>query len=200
MLRAFIFDIGGVLVRTENLAPRRQWEQRLGLKDWELARLVFNNPIARQAQHGLATWDDNWADVRQKLSVSDADFEQLKIDFWLGDVWDESLVGFIASLRPRFKTGVISNALPGTRENVLVQVGPETFDDLVFSYEVGIMKPAPEIYQRVLTRLGVSPAEAVFVDDFIENIHGAQAVGLQTIHFTDAATVRAELEHLLTTT
>ena len=45
------------------------------------------------------------------------------------------------------------------------------------------MKPKAEIYLLALEQLKVSPSEAVFVDDFIENVIGAQAVGMSAIHF-----------------
>ena len=59
-IKAVIFDIGGVLVRTEDLGQRRAWEQRFGLPDWGLAGLVFDNPVAAQAT----------SDTRRYASVS----------------------------------------------------------------------------------------------------------------------------------
>ncbi len=198
MFKAFIFDIGGVLLRTENLEPRRKWERLLGLPEWGLAEAVFNSEASRQAQHGQATWDEVWAAVHRQFALTTDQRAQLQADFWRGDVWDADLLGFIAALRPRFKTGVISNALTGARTSILPEVGATTFDDLVFSCEEGLMKPAPEIYRRALARLNVHPAEAVFVDDVLKNVQGAEALGMRGLHFTDPARARAQLQALIT--
>ena len=59
------------------------------------------------------------------------------------------------------------------------------------------MKPQPEIYQFALETIGVAPEETVFIDDFIENVEGAQTVGIHGILFTSPAQVRSELSGLL---
>ncbi len=57
------------------------------------------------------------------------------------------------------------------------------FDVVVVSCEVGVAKPDPTIFQMCLSRLGVKASQALFVDDRIENIHGAARLGIQTFHF-----------------
>jgi HAD superfamily hydrolase (TIGR01509 family) len=60
---------------------------------------------------------------------------------------------------------------------------------VVVSCEVGVAKPDPLIFQMCLTRLGVEPSRALFVDDRIENIEGAARLGLRTFHFIGADAV-----------
>jgi 2-haloacid dehalogenase len=55
------------------------------------------------------------------------------------------------------------------------------------------MKPDPKIYYLAAESVGVQVTEALFVDDFAENIEGARAVGMQALHFTDPDTARQEL-------
>jgi putative hydrolase of the HAD superfamily len=73
----------------------------------------------------------------------------------------------------------------------------DAFDEMVISAEVGLVKPDPRIYQLAVDRLGVAPADAVFIDDFSRNVEGAQAVGLHAIHFRNPQQARRELEDLL---
>jgi len=89
----------------------------------------------------------------------------------------------LATLKSRGKViGLISNA-----DSVEVAGWPESplaryFDTVVFSYDVGYVKPEPEIYREAMSRVGVSAAEAVFVGDGGSNeLKGARAVGLTTI-------------------
>lgn len=182
-IKAVIFDIGGVLVRTEDLEPRRKWERRFGLPEWGLARIVFENPAAAQSTVGLAGPEAVWAVVAERLRLDPAELAALQADFWRGDVFDMALVGYIRSLRPRYKTGIISNAWVGMRAMHQPYLNGEAFDLIVYSAEEGLAKPDPAIYQRTLDRLGVRPAEAVFVDDMPENVEAARALGMAAVRF-----------------
>ena len=93
------------------------------------------------------------------------------------------------------RTGLISNSW-GTRRydrELLARL----FDGVVISGEVGIRKPAPEIYTMGAESIGLAPSECVFVDDLAFNLTPAAELGMATVHHTDARQTIAELEALL---
>ncbi|MCL4263527.1 MAG: HAD family phosphatase [Anaerolineae bacterium] len=185
MIKAIIFDFGGVILRTHDWSGRRHWEQRLGLPEHGAEQLVFNSERGRLAQHGRITYDDLWQWVGQMCGLSAAELAQFQADFWAGDVLDEKLVEMIRGLRTFYQTALISNAFDDLRDVLTNQFAiADAFDVIVISAEEGIMKPDPRLYHIALERLGCRPQEAIFIDDFAHNIEGAQAVGLHTIHFT----------------
>jgi 2-haloacid dehalogenase len=59
------------------------------------------------------------------------------------------------------------------------------FDGVVVSGEVGVVKPDPAIYRRLLDDYGLDPASCLFIDDSPANVAGAQAVGMRGHRFTD---------------
>ena len=197
MIRAIIFDIGGVLWRAGDLTVHRQWEKRLSLPEGQLAEIIVSSPSSAKATIGQATLDDVWQEVKNRFALSSVEMERLKVDFWTGGVWDTDLLAFIRSLRSRFKMGTISDAWPGAREAVKDYVNNDLFDVSLFSAEEGIQKPDPEIYLRALTRLGVKPHEAVFTDDNLPNVEGARSLGMAGIHFIDPTQTRQEIERLI---
>lgn len=89
------------------------------------------------------------------------------------------------------RTAMISNA------EVAPDWLPDVFDALVLSGKVGFGKPDPRIYHLAAARIGVEPAECVFVDDLIGNVRGAVAAGMVGVHHTRAATTLTELAVLL---
>lgn len=184
MIKAIIFDIGNVILRTTDLKPRREWERRFGLQDWSLEKMFFNSDIGLAAQVGKASTDEAWAHVVRRLGIDESELPALKRDFWAGDTWDHDLLAFIQSLKPFYKLGILSNAMPDARANLREHINESLFDVIVFSGEEGIKKPDAEIFRRVLARLGVQPAEAVFVDDLPANIEAARALGMHAIHYT----------------
>ena len=70
----------------------------------------------------------------------------------------------------------------------------DRFRDIVVSGAERLVKPDAAIYRLALDRFGLAPHEALFVDDRQENVDGAAAVGMPAVRFTDADSLRAELE------
>ena len=70
------------------------------------------------------------------------------------------------------------------------------FRGIVISGALGMAKPEPAIYRHVLETHGLDAAETLFIDDAPANVAAAEALGIRAIRFTDADTLRAELEAL----
>jgi epoxide hydrolase-like predicted phosphatase len=178
--------------------PRGEYARQLGLTYADLDRLVFNHTTAIQATLGTLTAEEHWEGVRQVLGLPVEELPVLQSAFWGGDVLDEDLVQYLRSLRPRCKTALLSNAWSHLRGWLdAVWHITDAFDEIIISSEAGVAKPDERIYRLALERLGVASQEAIFVDDFSENIEAAQRVGMQAILFQSTRQVEAELERLL---
>lgn len=197
-INAVIFDIGGVLVQQVDRTRQRHWEERLGLAEGLLARTIWMMPISAQAEIGQASEDAVWASVADRFQLNPIDLAALRGDFFSGGAWNDRLIGYARSLRANYKTGIISNAWPNAREDVKRWVNGGTFDDLIFSAEVGFAKPDRRIFDRALARLQVQPVEAVFIDDVQENVEAAQAIGMAGIRFENTEQTIEQIEQYLT--
>jgi putative hydrolase of the HAD superfamily len=94
------------------------------------------------------------------------------------------------------RTGLLSNSW-GVRDGYPRHLFGDLFDDVVISGEVGMRKPEERIFLLALDRLGLSPAECVFVDDVEGNVTAAQALGMTVVHHRDTAATRSRLSTLL---
>jgi len=135
------------------------------------------------------------AEMRRRLSLASDEWKEFQADRRLE--WDTELLAFIRGLRPRYKTGVISNATPGTREWAKEYVNSDTFDVILFSGEEGVAKPDSEIYRRALSRLGVTAEETIFVDDWLPNVEAARGLGIHAVHHTGSLKVQEAINCLL---
>jgi epoxide hydrolase-like predicted phosphatase len=197
-IRAVIFDVGGVLVHdSEDALLHRAWERRMGLERGALGDAIFDTPVGARSMIGQATSSDVWQDVALRYGLSAEERDELADTFFEDSVWNVELLEYARSLRPRFKTGIISDAWLGTRLAIQDYVNEGVFDVIVYSAEEGVCKPDPEIYRRALARLGVAPHEATFVDDRLKNVEGACRVGIHAFQYTDSAGVRQEIERLI---
>jgi epoxide hydrolase-like predicted phosphatase len=197
MIKAIIWDLGGVLVKMEDFAPHQYWEKRLGLQRGQLLEIVHKNPLGKQALIGQITAEDFWLDVGKQLDLSPEDAARLQTDFPKASVWDERLLALIASLKPRFKMAIVSGAMSDARRIVQSQVDTDLFDVLVFSAEERVQKPDPVIYHRTLSRLKVKAQEAIFIDDWLESVEGVRRVGMHGIHYVAGGDVKAEIERII---
>jgi len=92
-------------------------------------------------------------------------------------------------------TGLVSNSW-GTRRYPRGLLA-ELFDGVVISGEVGIRKPAVQIYTLGAERIGLPPRACVYVDDLSVNLAPAAELGMATIHHRTAEQTILQLEQLL---
>ncbi len=197
-IEAVLFDIGGVLEDT----PRTGWEQRwateLGMSIEEFERRLA--PVGRPGSVGEITLHGAERRIASVFGLDDAALGRFMKDLWeeyLGTL-NEELTAYFASLRGRYRTGIVSNSFAGAREREQAAYGFEDLcDTIVYSHEVGCRKPDPRIYQIALQRLDVSADRTVFLDDVQGNVDGALAVGLQAVLFVDTGQAIRELQSRL---
>lgn len=197
-IKAAIFDLGGVLVRTDNKEPRRKLAERYGMTYEEIDRLVFDSETAVRGAMGSVNVRNHWGWIARQLNLSQEELADFEKQFWSGDTLDHELVDFIISLRPRYKTALLSNAWDDLRETLRSRWGIlDIFDQVAISAELKMAKPDPRIYEWIVNRIGVTPEQAVFVDDMQRNIDAAQAAGLKAVRFLNTEQALAELRLLL---
>jgi epoxide hydrolase-like predicted phosphatase len=197
-IHAVIFDFGGVLLRTEDPYPRQQLASRLGIPKEQFYHQIFDSESARQAMVGKISAEAHLEAVRQALGIGEDAYRQARDEFWAGDKLDEELIGYLRGLKSRYKIALLSNAWDDLRSVIQRNWAiSDVFDEMIISAEVGIAKPDARIYRIAVDRLGVAPQEAVFVDDFIENITSARAFGLQTVHFQGRQSLYDDLARIL---
>jgi putative hydrolase of the HAD superfamily len=197
-IHAVVFDIGGVLEITPDLGWGPVWEARLGLAPGELGERMAD--VWRGGSIGTVTESEVHQAARDRLGLDERQLDEFMADLWrdyLGTANTE-LIEYARRLRPRYRTGILSNSFVGAREREQAAYGFEDLvDELVYSHECGLSKPDPRIYALVCSRLEVEPAQTVFLDDHEPNIEGARRAGLQAVLFRDNAQAISDIEELL---
>lgn len=194
MIKAIIFDLGGVLIENPTPGMISYFAASLGVKEeefFDLDRFPF-----QEFQKGRISEDTFWEKFCFALRVKKPDIPSL---------WQE---GFRREFRPRaemfllaselkengYKVGLLSNIEVPSMKYFNEQEN-DIFDAVVFSCAEDTWKPERKIYEIALERLGVHPKEAVFIDDRKDFIDGASKVGINTILFTSPTQVREDLAH-----
>jgi len=198
MIKTVIFDLGGVLVRTDNKEPRTKLAEKFDMSYEDLSALVYGCESAEMATRGEITAEEHKETILSELGLPPGTFSEFGDEFWAGDSLDLQLVEFIKSLRGHYKTVLLSNAWDDMRPQLNNLWDIEgIFDEIFISAELKTYKPEPEIFRIVIESLDQDPAELIFIDDFPKNIVAAREAGINAVQFNNRDQALAELAEYL---
>jgi len=197
-IKAIIFDMGGVIIRTCDRNPRQELANRLGITISELENKVFYSDSSFRSERGEITKQEHWKNVLHNINIKNVNIKEIDEAFWAGDCLNSELVEFIRKLKKNYRIGLLSNAFLNACEWLDKKFHfINEFDLSVFSYEVEMRKPDSRIYLLICNRLKANPSSAVFIDDFFANVQGARNAGLQAIQYKENNQIRNDLNDLL---
>jgi putative hydrolase of the HAD superfamily len=142
-----------------------------------------------------------WCTVADTVGASWPDelcgeLTRIDVDGWLHP--DEDVLRLARDAKAGgLRLALLSNAPADLASAVRGLSWMAPFDELIFSCDLGTVKPDAGCYRAALGILGAEPAEVLFVDDRQENVDGAHAVGIPAVRFTDAAGLRDALARAL---
>lgn len=186
MIRGIIFDCFGVL-----------YDGSLGtlISLCPPDRLDDLRDANKSADYGYLEQDEYEELVGEILGRPAAEIHELRRR---EHIRNQDLMEFTASLRLKYKVGMLSNVARGGFKGLFTDEElREKFDAIVMSWETGLTKPHPEIFKIAAERLGLKPEECVMIDDLIANCDGARVVGMEAIqHVSNQLTIE-KLNRLL---
>jgi 2-haloacid dehalogenase len=193
---AVIFDVGGVLV---DWNPRHLYRKLFAGNDAAMER--FLTRVCSLTWNLMQDAGRPFATGVEELSARHPEYAELIAAY--DERWEEmvprALDEVVTIARELAARGVPLYGLTNfSREKFpLVQRRFDFFElfaGIVVSGEVGAIKPDPAIYLHLFDRFALAPEGCLFVDDSPINVVGAEAVGLPSIRFTDADSLRKELQ------
>jgi len=197
-INTVIFDMGGVLLKTENPAPREALAARFGVTRMELEAFIFMSETSLRSEVGDLSDKDHWETALRHFKQPVNDYMAVYDEYFSGDAIDQELLGFVVSLKPAYQVGLLSNAWMNARMLLDMHFNfIDVFDVSVFSSEVGMRKPDQAIFKLMLEKMGVKAENAVFIDDMPLNVEGAISAGLHAIRYTDTPQIINALKIML---
>ena len=177
-----VFDLGRVLLDFDYGIAIRRFLPKVRLSIAQITDLINKSTLFAEFEMGTINAEEFFARVRA-LSGYTGTLDEFGTAF--GDIFKpiEPMIALHAELRRRrIPTYILSN----TNELAIRHVRAHypffhTFDGYVLSYEHGVMKPAPEIYEILETLAGRRGADLLFLDDFPENVEAAHRRGWRAV-------------------
>ncbi|CAN5120223.1 HAD family phosphatase [soil metagenome] len=197
MIKAAIFDIGGVLLNWTNLPLFEDIDQTLEITEEKRNEAWKTHLIP--LEEGKIDEEEFWrsfikdTDAHGTLPPESLLQRSFKKNFKINND--------VLKIAHQLKTcglslGIISNMIEQHAEIIRATGLFNGFDDVILSNEVHLRKPKADIYKLAITNLGFSPDEIFFVDDLPENIKGAEKVGLYGIQFLNVEQLKDDIRKL----
>jgi putative hydrolase of the HAD superfamily len=198
---ALIFDFGNVFAHFGYGPTCARLARYCGVSTESLfARLeqVRSSPVVREYERGAMSSEAFAQRVCEALSL-DVPFREFAPAFSEIFELNDPVVQLVAGLKKRGYTLVLgsnTNALHAGQFRNQFAEALAHFDQLVLSFEIGMMKPEPGFYLACAQAALAPPGSCLFIDDLVENVEGATAAGLVGIHYRDFDSLSAELRAL----
>ena len=205
MIEAVLWDFGGVFTSSPFEAFHR-FEQERGLPRDLIRTINSTNPD----RNAWARFESSRIDVegfdvefRREAAALGHSVGGKEVLELLSGEFRPGMAAALAECKKHYKVGCITNNMKKAGDSRANAADDERaaqtagvmalFDVVVESSVEGVRKPQPRIYEIACERLGVAPANTVFLDDLGINLKPARAMGMTTIKVVTEEQALAEL-------
>lgn len=195
MIDWFVFDLGNTLIRLAYERVLANVCRNASIRRDELVELLESAGGYRDLERGAVTFAQFHRFMRDRAGYRGSMREL--VELW-SDFFDGTIPGMeelLERVRGRYRVAFLSNS-----NEIHAELIPRRFtglfrsdDRFVFSHEMKSAKPDAEIFQKTLEVLGAQPSQVAFIDDMLENVLAARALGMTAFQFLDAASLQAAL-------
>jgi glucose-1-phosphatase len=194
MIEVVYLDLGKVLIDFDYAVAGQRILEISPLPLSEIAKVLSESKLLFEFETGKLSAIEYYKIICEALKIQIA-LDEFRI-LWGSMFLPEPLVSeeFLQNLKRKNRVILLSN----TNEihfEYLVERFPilSQIEERLLSYQVGYMKPDPQIFQLAIEKAGRVPEKIFFADDRIENVEGARAAGIQAIQFKSEKQLRLEL-------
>lgn len=189
MIKAIIFDVGGVLKITDIKATKENIVTQFGIspklvdKGYKKYLQIWKN--------GQIVESELWQKIINDYVTDHQNFQRI---FELNQPVYK-IANHLKKLG--YQTAIMSN-VTFEDKSFNEKVGLyKPFETVVLSIDVGIKKPNPEIYLLTLKKLNIKPEESIFIDDREQFVDIAKSLGINGIVYLNPSQLQKDLENLL---
>jgi putative hydrolase of the HAD superfamily len=199
MIRAVLFDVGGVII-TSPFESFSRYERENGLPDGFVRTLNSTNPDTNAWAHlerGDVSFDEFCSLFEGEALAAGGQLKAREVMECLAGEVRPQMLDAVRRCHERLKTAMVTNNWRAEDEGGRLDTLLPLFDVVIESSKAGVRKPEPRFYEMACDQLEVEPSEAVFLDDLGVNLKPARAMGMTTIKVTDADAAISELEDVV---
>lgn len=181
-----IVDMGGVMVANHDVVPAVA--AYLGLSAAQVRHYGNEHFIA--LMEGKITTATFWELFSQRCGVA---VQEELLGKFFHPVRNEAMYSFIQELKQTYRVVCGTNSIEEHYAVHQTRGDYDVFEMIYPSHKIGVAKPQAAFYAYILEQEHCAPSQTLFIDDLLENVEAARRLGIRAFHFTDDATLKAQL-------
>jgi len=192
----FLFDLGNTVIKLAYERVLAGICEDASMSRDELVELLEEPGAYRDMERGAVSFYEFYEFLCDHAGYrgSIRDFHRVWSDFFDGTM--PGIEDLLDRIRERYRVAFLSNS-----NEIHAELIPTQFagifhkdDPFVFSHRLKVAKPDPDIFRLALQSIGATAQSTIFIDDLLENVLAARALGMRAFQFTDARMLTHELE------
>jgi len=197
-VKAVIFDLGRVLIKVDfTRGLFRFYVSDNRSSDEQILQKIFKDPLFINFSTGKMTPAAVHETLRTKYGLN-LEYHKF-VEEWC-NIFDANpdMERLARQVARRMPVGLLSDI-----DQLHWQFCQKKFSFLsifsspTLSFEIGALKPDPYCYIQAANNTGYPAENCLFIDDREINVAGAEAVGMQAIHFTSPGQLKRDLKPLM---
>jgi len=198
MIKAIVFDYGGVIVKEEvDLIQKIADFLKTTKDDWNKVYFSYNH----LSNTGKKSWKEVLELVCKELGASNkqiSNIHKIVQEHKKAKKINWELIEIIKDLKKKnYKIGLLSNNFTELKQKLIDQNIVHLFDEVITSMEFGYQKPQPEIFEIVFNKLSIKNDEMIFIDDTERSLEGAENIGYIPVLYKDNNKLKNDLFNIL---
>ena len=185
--KLILCDLGNVLINFDHRIAVRRILNFTDKNFDEVYQLFFDSPLTKDFEEGKIPPESFFESLKQTLGLKNLSFEEF-VPIWNEIFFDnEGIVALLGTLKKKFHLHLISNINRLHYEYLLSKFPGHfaIFDRITLSCDVGVRKPAWEIYRRAIEEEGFKATETFYADDRQDLVEEASKFGIPSVVFKD---------------
>ncbi|OYT34430.1 MAG: 30S ribosomal protein S3 [Candidatus Aenigmarchaeota archaeon ex4484_52] len=187
-----VFDLGGVVFSNGLKIAIEKINEKYNI-DKEIIESVLKGSFSQDYRKGTMKCDEFWQKAKEKLNVKN--IEEIKNIFFDSYILNKEVIEFIKKLKKdKIRVGFLSNSPEDMAKYLDKKFNIRgLFDFGLFSYEVHLLEPDKEIYEKFLEKFNFKAEEITYIDDKQINLEKPKELGMKVILFEDIKQLQKDI-------
>lgn len=201
MIKAIVFDMGGVLLNLDIERCISKFKTEAGFVDIEdFLDRYHQKGFIGELEEGKIGEEEFYAECLRHCAPGTTMSTVLNCFVGLLAGLNDELIDFVRTVRGKYDLYLLTNNNPIAKrefDTLMAEAGlptDELFRKQFYSFEMHLQKPCREIFLKVLESIGSKPEEILFIDDGQNNIDAAAELGIRTVRYVPGINLAAALE------
>ncbi len=196
-IKIIIIDFGGTFFTAGTGIAIKEAANKLGLPEKKIELILRDKGEGALYRLGKINAKTFWEKAKKRIDINSRQAKEIELIWHSSYKPNKGMPALVKKLKKKYKIVVVSGNAPERVRYLKKKYSlNKLFHDYFFSFEYGVTKPSPKLFEIALNKLRVKPEECLIIDDSRKTINKAKKLGCEMILFKNVAQTSKDLIRL----